>query len=92
MARGARERSGSDVAVSTTGIAGPGGGSAEKPAGLCYVALAAEDAAYCRMMLFSGDRGMVRTRAVYTALDTLRLFLIGERERLEPFRAAEDSQ
>jgi len=92
MARGARERSGSDIAVSTTGIAGPGGGSADKPAGLCYVALAAEGGAYCRMMLFSGDRGMVRTRAVYTALDTLRLFLIGERERLEPFRAAEDAQ
>lgn len=92
MARGARERSGSDVSLATTGIAGPGGGNEEKPAGLCYVALAAGGGAYCRRMRFSGDRGMVRTRTVYTALDMLRLFLIGELGRLEPFRAAEDSQ
>jgi nicotinamide-nucleotide amidase len=87
MARGTRIRSGADVALSTTGIAGPGGGSAEKPVGLCYIGLAAEGAVFCRRFRFPGPREIVRLRAVYHALDLLRLHLIGAHERVRPYRA-----
>ncbi len=91
MAAGARERSGTDIALSTTGIAGPGGGAAGKAVGLCFIGLVTGGASYCRRMQLSGDRGMIRVRTVYTALDMLRLFLSGETERLEPFSAAENT-
>lgn len=82
MARGARERSGADFALSTTGIAGPGGGSAEKSVGLCYVGLATAGTCYRRQFLFPGTRRLVRRRAVYHAMDMLRLHVIGAREML----------
>jgi PncC family amidohydrolase len=56
MARGARERLGAGVAVSITGIAGPTGGTAEKPVGLTYMALAAPDAERCQRRVWTGDR------------------------------------
>ncbi len=86
MARGARIRSGADISLSTTGIAGPGGGSSEKPVGLCYIGLAADGAAFCRRLRFPATRETVRLRAVYHALDLLRLHLIGASERLRPYR------
>ncbi len=82
MARGARDRSGADFALSTTGIAGPGGGSAEKPVGLCYVGLATAGTCYLRRFLFPGTRQLVRRRTVYHALDLLRLHVMGAREML----------
>lgn len=85
MARGARERSGADFALSTTGIAGPGGGSAEKPVGLCYVGLATAGTCYGRRFLFPGTRQLVRGRTVYHALDMLRLYVMGAREMLLPY-------
>ena len=60
MARGAREKSGSDIAVSATGIAGPGGGSAEKPVGLVYIAISTKDGETVKKLNLTGDRDTVR--------------------------------
>lgn len=76
MARGIIEKSGADLSLAITGIAGPDGGSEEKPAGLVYIALA--DAASCRVkeMRFVGSRDAVRVLAAKTALDFLRRYLL----------------
>ena len=57
MAQGARRRLGADVGLSVTGIAGPGGGTREKPVGLVYVALSAPDAERCQRHVWGGERG-----------------------------------
>jgi len=85
MAEGARAAAGTSFALSTTGIAGPTGAVSGKPVGLCFVGLAAPDSTYCRKFQFPGDREMVRVRAACFAIDMLRLALIDEKERLEPF-------
>ena len=68
MARGARERMGADVALSTTGVAGPDGGTAEKPVGLVWFAI--DDAAGARAwrVTFRGDRAAVQSRATTAGL------------------------
>ena len=74
MAEGARSRLGADIAVSVTGIAGPGGGSPEKPVGLVWFAIATENHTYAEKRLFPPtSREAVRLRATATALDLLRL-------------------
>ncbi len=75
MAEGALARSRADLAVSITGIAGPGGGSPEKPVGLVHFACAARDGETIALMKQFGDigRGKVRWQAMLTALDLLRL-------------------
>jgi len=72
MASGMRRVSGADIALATTGIAGPGGGSGEKPVGTVYLGLATQD--ICRHYLhhFSGSRTKIQTIASQTALDILR--------------------
>ncbi|MCX8006767.1 MAG: nicotinamide-nucleotide amidohydrolase family protein [Coriobacteriia bacterium] len=74
MAHGALSL-GADFAVSTTGIAGPSGGTAAKPVGLVWVAVAAPDATNAYELHLRGDRQQVRQRAVVNALDLLRLSL-----------------
>lgn len=72
MALGALARSAADLAVSVTGIAGPGGGSAEKPVGLVWFGVAIRGArASCMMQVFAGDRTAVRRQTVYKALELL---------------------
>ncbi len=78
MARGARERFDSDVAAAVTGIAGPGGGTAEKPVGLVWFAIAdREGAATAKRRFFVGDRTHVRRSASVHALELVRRHLIG---------------
>jgi nicotinamide-nucleotide amidase len=71
MARGVRERLGADLAVAITGIAGPGGGSAEKPVGTVALALDGP-VPESRVALFAGDRAAVRGLSVAAALDLVR--------------------
>jgi competence/damage-inducible protein CinA-like protein len=76
MAEGARARLGADVAVSVTGVAGPGGGTPEKPVGLVYLHVASPDGGLCRRMDVPGDRASVRGRAAAAALQLLRAHLV----------------
>jgi nicotinamide-nucleotide amidase len=71
MAKGLQKLSGADCAVSVTGIAGPGGGSAEKPVGLVYMGLAVNGQIYVKKNLFHGSRDEIRTATVATALDLI---------------------
>jgi nicotinamide-nucleotide amidase len=75
MAEGARERLGADVAVAVTGVAGPDGGSEEKPVGLVFVYACGPDGAEARRTELPGDREMVRGRATASALHLVRRLL-----------------
>jgi nicotinamide-nucleotide amidase len=72
MAGGIRELAGSTFGIGITGIAGPGGGTAEKPVGLVYLALADESQASAKKFIFPGDRLFIRILSVNAALDLLR--------------------
>jgi competence/damage-inducible protein CinA-like protein len=76
MAEGARERLGADVAVSVTGVAGPGGGTEEKPVGLVYLHVASPAGGEGRRMEWPGDRAVVRARATVAALQLLRAHVV----------------
>jgi len=69
MARGVQRLTSSDLGLAVTGVAGPDGGSAEKPVGLVYIALAAKDQVICRRFLFPGNRMSVRTATVFSGLN-----------------------
>jgi nicotinamide-nucleotide amidase len=76
MAKGIRAGSGSDLGLAVTGIAGPGGGSSEKPVGTVFIALAAADGCWTKRFQFSGNRDEIRTMTAWTALDWLRRYLL----------------
>lgn len=76
MAEGARRVIKADLGVGITGIAGPTGGTPEKPVGLVYIALATPQGTICQRNIFPGDREMVRWRSSQTALDMVRRWLI----------------
>ena len=72
MAQGLRERCGADIVVATTGIAGPGGGTAEKPVGLVYVACADRTGVTVEKLTLRGNRERIRTLSALRALDMIR--------------------
>lgn len=76
MCRGAKAKASADIAVSVTGIAGPGGGSAEKPVGLVYVGICTDDVWEYKKLNLSGNRSAVRERTSLYALDAVRRYLI----------------
>ncbi len=77
MAEGARSRLGTTWALSVTGVAGPGGGSEEKPVGTVHLALAGPEGVEHRRARFPGGRDFVRTQASQLALEMLRRKLLG---------------
>lgn len=77
MAAGARLNAGADYALSVTGIAGPDGGTAEKPVGTVWIGLAGPTVEHARRFVFTGDREMIRDRAAKMALTVLRFALLG---------------
>ncbi len=76
LAEGVRERSGAKLGLGITGIAGPGGGSAEKPVGTVYVALADGSKFTERNAHFPGDRERIRWQASQMALDMIRRYFL----------------
>ena len=68
MARACRERFRTDIAVAITGIAGPGGGTPEKPVGLVFVSVATKDTVTAHVLRLPGDRAAVRRQTVCEAL------------------------
>jgi nicotinamide-nucleotide amidase len=78
LAEGVRKRLGSDIGIGVTGIAGPSGGSPDKPVGLVYIAVADDDGTESREFRFSGDRRAIRLRTALTALNMTRRRLIAQ--------------
>jgi nicotinamide-nucleotide amidase len=80
MAQGALERMGADLALAITGIAGPDGGSADKPVGTVFFAIEARgEEGRARKRLFFGDRSVIRRAAALHGLDLIRRHLTEER-------------
>jgi nicotinamide-nucleotide amidase len=80
MAEGARRAAGAALGLSITGIAGPGGGSPEKPVGTVHIALAAYGGTRERLFRFGGERDRVRRLAAQSALEMLRRHLVRARQ------------
>lgn len=76
MAEGIAKTAGTAIGISTTGIAGPDGGTLDKPVGLVYIGLYINGKVYHKKVNFTGTREMIRTRAVVAALDFLRRELL----------------
>jgi len=72
LAAGMRKRTGASIGVGVTGIAGPGGGTPEKPVGLVFIALADERGTQVREFRFPGDRERIRNWATTAALEIIR--------------------
>ncbi|HKZ22029.1 MAG TPA: competence/damage-inducible protein A [candidate division Zixibacteria bacterium] len=78
MAKGIREISKTDLGLSVTGIAGPTGGTKEKPVGLIYIGLADAQNSWVEKFLFGQDRMINRERASQAALNMVRLYFLGK--------------
>ena len=78
MAEGARRVSGSDWAIATTGVAGPDGGTPEKPVGLVYLAACSADTVYVQKLVITGrTREVVRLSSTQHALEMVRRLALG---------------
>ncbi len=80
MAAGARVRLAADVAVAVTGIAGPGGGTSEKPVGLVFLHAESPDGSLARQLDLPGDREAIRSRSAVAALHLVRTLLARSRD------------
>lgn len=76
MARGMRKLSGSDIALAVTGVAGPDGGTPEKPVGTVFIALATHSCCQAKRYQFTGNRSEIRAITAFMALDWLRRYLL----------------
>ncbi len=72
MASGIRKAASADIGIAVTGIAGPTGGSCEKPIGLVYVAISGPDGEYARKFNFKGSRSGIKEKAAVAALEMIR--------------------
>ena len=84
MASGALRHSRADFAVAVTGVAGPGGGSDDKPVGTVWIAVACDDTVTARLFRFDGDRAAVREATMQSALRLLLDLIESESESLNP--------
>jgi nicotinamide-nucleotide amidase len=75
MAKGARQKAGTDYTIAITGIAGPDGGSEQKPVGLVFIGIDSNGGTETKRFIFAGNREAIRIRAAKTALNMLRLQL-----------------
>jgi PncC family amidohydrolase len=76
MALGVKEHFGTDAAIATSGIAGPDGGTAEKPVGTTWISVAYKDKILSRKFLFWGTRDRIIEQASYTAMQLLRRLIL----------------
>ena len=76
MADGVRQRAGTDFGLAITGVAGPGGGTEEKPVGTVFIALSSESGTEHRRFKLPGDRNLIRWRASQAAMEMLRRKLL----------------
>lgn len=76
MAVGVRSRSGADIALAVTGIAGPAGGTDEKPVGTVYIAIATAEENWVTKFHFHGDREQIREISAQSGLDLVRKYLL----------------
>jgi PncC family amidohydrolase len=78
MARGIRDRMKADIAISISGIAGPGGGTPEKPVGTTWIGLVTSDGEWAKLLHFLGDREENKNSTVEAALNLLLDYLQGK--------------
>ena len=78
MAQGARAAFHADLALAVTGIAGPGGGTPDKPVGLTYIALAAPDGEWVERHVWPGDRAAIKAQSAEAALSLAARYVRGE--------------
>jgi PncC family amidohydrolase len=72
MTQGALEKTGADIAISITGIAGPNGGTLQKPVGLVYIAVGSKNNINVEKTIFTGNRAEIRKQSVALALNILQ--------------------
>lgn len=83
MSSGLRQATGTDLALSITGVAGPDGGSEEKPVGTVYISLASPSGVHVKRYNFSGDRNKIQRMSAFMALEWLRRFALRQLEVLD---------
>jgi nicotinamide-nucleotide amidase len=82
MARGARERFGTDYAAAVSGVAGPGGGTEDKPVGTVWLAVVGpEEAQITRKLSWPGNREQIRRLAAFAAMALLLRMVRGRRQQ-----------